>query len=106
MNTKKIYTVIKRLGVISLFGILLSACNTFTRLSELGHGPKNSEIVNPTKRPNYRPVSMPMPSTRKISYNSNSLWRPGARAFFRGQRAKEVGEGGSGSNETAECAAW
>lgn len=92
MNTIKIYKVISRLGIIGLLSILLSACNTITRLSELGHGPKNSEIVNPTKRPNYRPVSMPMPSARQISYNSNSLWRPGARAFFRDQRAKEVGD--------------
>jgi len=92
MYTKKKYKTIIQLGVISLFCILLSACNTFTRLSELGDGPKNSEIINPTKRPNYRPVSMPMPSPKQITYKSNSLWRPGARAFFRDQRASEVGD--------------
>jgi flagellar L-ring protein precursor FlgH len=92
MYTKKKYKTIIQLGVIGLFCILLSACNTFTRLSELGHGPKNSEIINPTKRPNYRPVSMPMPSPKQITYKSNSLWRPGARAFFRDQRASEVGD--------------
>ena len=92
MYTNKKYKIIIQFGVIGLFCILLSACNTFTRLSELGDGPKNSEIINPTKRPNYRPVSMPMPSPKQITYKSNSLWRPGARAFFRDQRASEVGD--------------
>jgi len=71
---------------------MLGACNTLTRLSEFGKGPKTSEIINPVKRPNYRPVSMPMPMPKQVSYNSNSLWRPGARAFFRDQRASEVGD--------------
>jgi flagellar L-ring protein precursor FlgH len=92
MYTNKKYKIIIQFGVIGLFCIFLSACNTFTRLSELGDGPKNSEIINPTKRPNYRPVSMPMPSPKQITYKSNSLWRPGARAFFRDQRASEVGD--------------
>jgi flagellar L-ring protein precursor FlgH len=92
MYTEKKYETIIQLCIIGLFGMVLSGCNTITRLSELGHGPKNSEIINPTKRPNYRPVSMPMPSTKQISYKSNSLWRPGARAFFRDQRASEVGD--------------
>jgi flagellar L-ring protein precursor FlgH len=72
--------------------IPLGACNTFTRLAELGDGPKNSPIVNPVKRPNYRPVSMPMPGPKKANNNANSLWRPGAKAFFRDQRATEVGD--------------
>ena len=33
-----------------------------------------------------------MPAPREISYKANSLWRPGARAFFRDQRANEVGD--------------
>jgi len=85
----------KNLVMICTFGLLglsLSACNTLTRLSEIGHGPKNSEIINPTKRPNYKPVSMPMPNAKQVNYKSNSLWRPGARAFFRDQRASEVGD--------------
>ena len=81
-----------RTSLIIFLGLTLSACNTLTRLSELGKGPKNSEIINPVKRPNYRPVSMPMPNPKQVSYKSNSLWRPGARAFFRDQRASEVGD--------------
>jgi flagellar L-ring protein FlgH len=89
---KSKYRTTIRLGMIGVLTLTLSACNTFTRLSELGTGPKNSEIVNPIKRPNYRPVSMPMPGVKKVTHNANSLWRPGARAFFRDQRASEVGD--------------
>ena len=78
--------------VVLFFCSILGACNTITRLSELGKGPQTTEIVNPVKRPNYRPISMPMPSPKRVAYQSNSLWRPGARAFFRDQRASEVGD--------------
>jgi flagellar L-ring protein precursor FlgH len=90
INTQ--YPTITRLIIIGVLVLTLSACNSLTRLSELGSGPKNSEIVNPVKRPNYRPVSMPMPGIKKVSNNANSLWRPGARAFFRDQRASTVGD--------------
>ena len=71
---------------------LLSACNTLTRLSEVNNGPQISEIANPTARPKYRPVSMPMPAPKTMNRKANSLWRPGARAFFRDQRAGRVGD--------------
>jgi flagellar L-ring protein precursor FlgH len=73
--------------------VALGACNALTRLAEVGQGgPQTSEITNPTARPGYRPVSMPMPAPRQASYAPNSLWRPGARAFFRDQRAGDVGD--------------
>ena len=82
----------RRMAIVVFALFTLSACNVLTRLSEVGDGPKISEIANPIKRPQYRPVSMPMPAPREISYKANSLWRPGARAFFRDQRANEVGD--------------
>lgn len=82
----------QRLSILVLAIFTLSACSVLTRLSEVGDGPKVSEISNPIKRPRYRPVSMPMPAPKEVSHKANSLWRPGARAFFRDQRAGEVGD--------------
>ncbi|MGE5475074.1 MAG: flagellar basal body L-ring protein FlgH [Bacteroidales bacterium] len=70
----------------------LSACNALTRLSEVGDGPQVSAIQNPTQKPGYQAVSMPMPQPVAPPANANSLWRPGSRAFFKDQRAKDVGD--------------
>ncbi|MCW8916162.1 MAG: flagellar basal body L-ring protein FlgH [Magnetovibrio sp.] len=70
----------------------LSACNTVSRISQIGDGPELSQITNPTVMPSYRPVSMPMPTPKEVTVNHNSLWRPGAKAFFKDHRAKEVGD--------------
>ncbi len=71
---------------------LLSGCNTMRRLSEVGEAPKLSGINNPTQSPGYRPVSMPMPAPQVAENNPNSLWRTGARSFFKDQRASQVGD--------------
>ena len=47
---------------------------------------------DPTKDPKWRPVSMPMPAPQSIPQQLNSLWRPGSRAFFKDQRAAQVGD--------------
>ncbi|MBY0430813.1 MAG: flagellar basal body L-ring protein FlgH [Rhodospirillales bacterium] len=73
--------------------LALSACgNTFDRLSDVGQAPKISPIQNPTQKPDYRPVSMPMPTPQAPPVQANSLWRPGSRAFFKDQRAGQVGD--------------
>jgi flagellar L-ring protein precursor FlgH len=51
-----------------------------------------SAIDNPTTQPGYKPVQMPMPKPEVASYNPNSLWRSGSRAFFKDQRAHQVGD--------------
>lgn len=72
--------------------VLLGGCNALTRLSEVGDQPKISAIENPAARPSYRPVSMPMPDPESVVRSPNSLWRSGARAFFKDQRAVRVGD--------------
>ena len=68
-------------------GRLASGCSSIDRLSQIGEKPKLTEIENPTTQPGYKPVQMPMPKPEQASYNANSLWRNGSRAFFKDQRA-------------------
>lgn len=70
----------------------LSACNAVSRFSEIGGGPKLTQIENPIAKPAYRPVSLPMPAPQIAEDNPSSLWRNGARAFFKDHRAKEIGD--------------
>ncbi len=81
-----------RVFVPVLLGLLLSACNTLDRLAEVGKPPEMTPSSDPTKEANWRPLSMPMP-TRDLAPNEpNALWRTGSRAFFKDQRAAQVGD--------------
>ena len=57
-----------------------------------GEHPPLSKIENPTAQPGYKPVQMPMPTPQTATYNPNSLWRNGSRAFFKDQRARQIGD--------------
>ena len=81
-----------RLSTVILMAGTISGCNALSRLSEIGDGPEITKIINPAARPNYKPVSMPMPSPQIAENNPNSLWRAGAKAFFKDHRAKEIGD--------------
>lgn len=85
-------TVFLRIAVLAVATVSVSACNTLSRLSEVGEPPKTSRVQDPTQRPGYVPVSLPMPNPTTPSAGANSLWRPGARAFFKDQRATEIGD--------------
>ncbi len=69
-----------------------SGCAYLDRLTSIGQEPKLTAIDNPTERPGYKPVQMPMPDPQPATYNPNSLWRTGSRAFFKDQRAHQVGD--------------
>jgi flagellar L-ring protein FlgH len=71
---------------------LLSSCAAFDRIKNIGQAPPLSSVDNPTTRPGYKPVQMPMPAAQPASYNPNSLWRNGSRAFFKDQRAHQIGD--------------
>ncbi len=62
------------------------------RLSQVGQPPALSAIENPTAAAGYRPVQMPMPAPESIVREPNSLWRTGSRAFFKDQRARQIGD--------------
>jgi len=78
-------------GMVTLSSLMCS-CAALDRLGNIGEKPNLSAIENPTAQPGYRPVQMPMPQPQPASYNPNSLWRNGSRAFFKDQRARQVGD--------------
>ena len=79
-------------GALLSLACVASGCSSIDRLSQIGEKPKLTAIENPTTQPGYRPVQMPMPKPEQVSYNANSLWRNGSRAFFKDQRAARVGD--------------
>jgi len=71
---------------------LLSGCAAIDALKTIGAQPPLSAVDDPTAKPGYKPVQMPMPTPQPASYNPNSLWRNGSRAFFNDQRAHQIGD--------------
>jgi flagellar L-ring protein FlgH len=86
-------TPARRVLPLLLGALALGGCaNTFERLAQVGQAPDLSPIENPVAEPGYRPVTLPMPAAEPEVYPANSLWRQGARSFFKDQRARTVGD--------------
>jgi flagellar L-ring protein precursor FlgH len=63
-----------------------------TKISEVGRDPAMTPTADPTKDPKWRPLTMPMPALQPSPNEPNALWRSGSRAFFKDQRAAQVGD--------------
>jgi flagellar L-ring protein precursor FlgH len=87
-----VYRITRGVFAIMIVATLLSGCSAIDRLKNIGEAPALSEVDNPTTRAGYKPVQMPMPALQPAAYNANSLWRNGSRAFFKDQRAHQVGD--------------
>jgi len=84
---------IGRIAAVVLVGAAAAGCSsTVDKIAQINKAPYLTAIENPTAVAGYRPVSMPMPDPEPPTFSSNSLWRSGARAFFKDQRAKRVGD--------------
>jgi flagellar L-ring protein FlgH len=81
-----------RCALLSTVAMVGTSCSTIDKLKTIGEQPPLSPVANPTTAPGYKPVQMPMPTAQPASYNPNSLWRNGSRAFFKDQRAHQVGD--------------
>ncbi|GBD41316.1 Flagellar L-ring protein [bacterium HR39] len=82
-----------RLGAVLLALALLAGCNVPERLANVGRVPDLKPVEAPVARPDRQPVRMPVPAPETtVSAGPNSLWRSGARGFFRDQRARRVGD--------------
>jgi flagellar L-ring protein precursor FlgH len=81
-----------RLALLSLI-LPLAGCGIPERLEAIGKTPPLTPIENPVAVAGYQPVSLPMPDPEPApTAGANSLWRSGARAFFKDQRAREIGD--------------
>lgn len=78
--------------VLSLFLVSLSGCKTLDKIDAAGELTPMTHIQNPQAKPNYQPVTMPMPNPKQPYGSPNSLWRAGAQGFFKDQRASQVGD--------------
>src|ERR1700753_1054728 len=76
----------------ALAWLVLVGCGSMSRLSEVGRPPAMTPTSDPTKDPSWRPVTMPMPAKEPTPNEANALWRAGSRAFFKDQRAAQVGD--------------
>jgi flagellar L-ring protein precursor FlgH len=83
---------LSRIMAATSLAALAAGCSSLDRLKSIGEQPTLSQINNPTTQAGYKPVQMPMPAPQPASYNPNSLWRNGSRAFFKDQRAHQVGD--------------
>src|SRR5215469_16060490 len=75
-----------------LLALGLAACGTATKLSQIGETPPMTTIQDPQQQPGYRPVSLPMPRPIVDERRPSSLWQAGSRAFFKDQRATNIGD--------------
>src|SRR5713101_6522725 len=83
--------VIRTAGLVTL-AAFTCGCAAIERLRVIGDPPPLTAINNPTAAPGYKPVQMPMPAPQPAIYQPNSLWRTGSRAFFKDQRAHQIGD--------------
>jgi len=81
-----------RCALLSSVAVFAASCSTVDKLKVIGQQPPLSPVSNPTTEPGYKPVQMPMPTPQPATFNPNSLWRNGSRAFFKDQRAHQVGD--------------
>lgn len=75
-----------------LMALSLAACGTITKMQQIGETPPMTTIQDPQQQPGYRPVSLPMPQPIVDERRPSSLWQSGSRAFFKDQRASNVGD--------------
>jgi flagellar L-ring protein precursor FlgH len=83
---------LSRLALLAAATVALGGCAVTDRLATVGQPPALSAIEDPTAQAGYKPVRMPMPEPQPVAFASNSLWRQGSRAFFKDQRAQQVGD--------------
>lgn len=83
---------LRNLFSVLFIALSLGACSSFDRLKSIGEAPALAPTELPVQMMAAREVALPMPDRELSPRNANSLWRPGARAFFKDQRARRAGD--------------
>jgi flagellar L-ring protein precursor FlgH len=81
-----------RTALLATLASGLIGCGNLARLGDVGSQPGLTHIQDPTTAPGYKPVSLPQPAPQVTEAGPASLWRTGARGFFKDQRAKITGD--------------
>ena len=84
-------SLLSRLACLVL-PLVVTGCGAIDRLQAIGQRPALTAIENPVSQPGYKPVQLPMPPLQPRVNTANSIWRSGSRAFFKDQRASQVGD--------------
>ena len=79
-------------AVAGLAALALSGCTIGERLSRVGKAPDLEPIVDVKAPPRQQSIDASPQSQNDRPAGANSLWRVGAKAFFRDQRASNVGD--------------
>lgn len=89
------HRAIRNFVVVPLLALVVSACGTMDRISNIGKAPDLSPIeqqqVDAPNR-NFERVAIPMPTEGEDPSVRNSLWRTGTRHFFKDPRAARIGD--------------
>jgi flagellar L-ring protein precursor FlgH len=70
--------------------LLLGGCGATQRIRNIGKAPDMTPVGQ--DQAHIMPIALPMPAPDAAVYQPNSLWRSGARAFFKDQRAARIGD--------------
>lgn len=72
--------------------LALSACGTLDRIKNIGQAPDLTPMQQMVLQPRGRSRAVAIPQQEPVATEANSLWRTGAKAFFRDHRAANVGD--------------
>jgi flagellar L-ring protein precursor FlgH len=86
------FAKILKTSALGALAFSLAACGAAGRIADIGKAPDMTPIKDVKAPVAERSISLPMPANEVTRYKPNSLWRTGARAFFKDQRASKIGD--------------